>query len=83
MYLLSKKRRKCGKTHTYWELVESIRTAKGPRQRSVAYLGELTPSERKGWAQLQARLHDPAIRILRQASFFRVPEADEPVPETI
>lgn len=83
MYLRPKKRRKCGKTHTYWELVESIRTAKGPRQKSVAYLGELTPSERKGWAELQARLHDPAIRILRQASFFRVSEENEPVPETI
>jgi len=83
MYLRPKKRRKCGKTHTYWELVESVRTAKGPRQKSVAYLGELTPSERKGWAELQARLQDPAIRLLRQASLIERDREDDEVPETV
>lgn len=83
MYLRKKKRRKDGKTHTYWDLVESIRTAKGPRQKSVAYLGELTPSQRDGWAEFQARLADPAIRTLRQASLFRETASDEPVPDTV
>ena len=39
-----------GKRHTYWALVKSIRTARGPRHQVVAYLGELHPSEKAGWA---------------------------------
>ena len=32
----------------YWTLVESYRTARGPRHRIVAYLGQLKESQRKG-----------------------------------
>ena len=45
--------RKDGKTHTYWALIESVRTARGPRHRTIAYLGELGPSEEAGWAELR------------------------------
>ena len=41
-------REKDGKRHAYWALVESYRTARGPRQRVVAYLGELTERKRRG-----------------------------------
>lgn len=41
-------REKDGKRHAYWALVESYRTARGPRQRVVAYLGELTEQKRRG-----------------------------------
>jgi transposase len=34
-------RRKDGKRHAYWALVESYRSVRGPRQRTVAYLGQL------------------------------------------
>lgn len=34
-------RRKDGKRHRYFSLVESIRTARGPQHRTLAYLGEL------------------------------------------
>jgi transposase len=34
-------RRKNGKRHAYWALVESIRTGRGPRQQVVAYLGQM------------------------------------------
>ena len=30
-----------GQRHAYWALVESVRTARGPRQRVVSYLGDL------------------------------------------
>ncbi len=83
MYLRKKKRCKDGKTHTYWDLVESIRTAKGPRQKSVAYLGELTPSQRQGWAAFQSRLSDPAMRCLQQASLLNESTRLDPVPETV
>jgi len=46
MYLRKVKRHKDGKTHGYWALVESYRTARGPRQRVVAYLGEMDASGR-------------------------------------
>jgi len=44
-------RRKDGKRHAYWALVESYRTARGPRQRVVAYLGELDEQGRLGVEQ--------------------------------
>ncbi len=56
MFLRRFQRKKNGKRHTYWALVESIRTARGSRQRVVAYLGELRRSECNGWAQLGHRL---------------------------
>lgn len=56
MFLRRYDRRKNGKRHTYWALVESYRTAQGSRQRIVAYLGELKKSERSGWVQLGRRL---------------------------
>ena len=45
--------RRCYKTegfkrHAYWALVESIRTLRGPRQRVVAYLGQLEKEVRLG-----------------------------------
>ena len=56
MFLRRYERRKSGKRHTYWALVESIRTARGSRQKVVAYLGELKKSERNGWAELARRM---------------------------
>jgi transposase len=41
-------RRKNGKRHAYWALMESYRTQRGPRQRIVAYLGQLDESHRLG-----------------------------------
>ena len=48
MYLRRCYRQKDGKRHGYWALVESYRTARGPRQRVVAYLGELDEQGRLG-----------------------------------
>ena len=73
MFLRRCERRKNGKQHTYWALVESYRTAKGSRQRVVAYLGELKPSEQDGWAKLGSHLdgNQPARR--PQLSLFDPP----------
>jgi transposase len=43
-----------GRRHAYWALVESYRTARGPRQRVVAYLGQLPETERRGVEQTAA-----------------------------
>ena len=48
MYIRKTTRIKDGKRHAYWALVESYRTAKGPRQRTVAWLGELDKAGRLG-----------------------------------
>jgi len=48
MYLRRCFRKKDGKRHAYWALVESHRTARGPRQRVVAYLGEMDQRGRVG-----------------------------------
>ena len=49
MYLRRYRRSKDGKTHTYFALVESSRTDAGPRQRIVAYLGELNHDQERRW----------------------------------
>lgn len=41
-------RKKNGRRRAYWALVESYRTDRGPRQRTVAYLGQLKEVERRG-----------------------------------
>lgn len=60
MYLRRCYRNKDGKRHAYWALVESYRTARGPRQRVVAWLGLMDEqgrlgvkrcAERAGWHQ--------------------------------
>ncbi len=49
MFLRSYQRVKDGKEHTYYALVESERTPDGPRQRTVAYLGELNHDQERRW----------------------------------
>ena len=51
MYLRRCHRAKDGKRHAYWALVKSVRTAKGPRQEVVAYLGDLDEAGRLGVQQ--------------------------------
>jgi transposase len=78
MFLKRLERRKNGKAHTYWALVESIRTAKGSRHRVVSYLGELKSGEPGGWAQLGRRLDGHA----RPApSLFDPPRCDDPTDD--
>src|SRR4029077_14253054 len=49
MFLRRYTRSKDGKTHTYYALVESVRTDAGPRQHIVAYLGELNHDQERRW----------------------------------
>ena len=47
----------------YWAVVESYRTARGPRQRIVAYLGDMEEAARQGVVQAArgARTHQPRL----------------------
>jgi transposase len=56
MFLRRYERKKNGKGHVYWALVESIRTARGSRQKVVAYLGDVKKGQQSGWAALGRRL---------------------------
>lgn len=78
MFLKRLERHKNGKKHTYWALVESIRTARGSRHRIVAYLGELKKSERNGWAQLWRRLNKGQRP---EPSLFDPPHYDDPAED--
>ena len=49
MFLRPHARSKDGKDHTYWSLVETIRTPDGPRQKTLCYLGELNSSAQARW----------------------------------
>ena len=78
MFLRRCNRKKNGKPHNYWALVESYRTARGSRQRVVAYLGGLQGNERSGWAQLGRRLEDKARP---QPSLFDPPHYEDPTDD--
>ena len=49
MFLKAHRRAKDGKQHHYYSLVESVRTARGPQHRTLAYLGELNTSCELAW----------------------------------
>src|ERR1017187_2706982 len=68
MFLRPYYRRRNGQREAYWALVESYRTERGPRQRTVAYLGLMDEAGRLGVEQAA----DPHPRAT-QKSFF--PEA--------
>ena len=79
MFLRRNRRRKAGATHEYWTLVESVRTARGPRQRVVATLGKLPgmdSDERAGWDQI-ARLLDGRPRPAQEDFFSKEPDPPE------
>jgi transposase len=48
MFLRRCKQKKNGQDYDYWQLVESYRTERGPRQRVVAHLGDLDEADRIG-----------------------------------
>jgi transposase len=57
MFIRQCYRIKDGKRHGYWALVESYRTANGPRQRVVSYLGQVNESLRNGVHNAAGRNH--------------------------
>jgi len=78
MFLRSNRRRKNGEIYECWTLVESVRIARGPRQRVIATLGKLTgldENERAGWEEI-TRLLDGHPRTVTQVDLFR----EEPEP---
>lgn len=68
-------RNKNGKRHAYWALVESYRTDRGPRQRIVSYLGQLSQDERLGVKQAAA---GNKLQGFKQLQLFDIDNKPEP-----
>jgi transposase len=56
MYIRKSRRTYKGKTYTNHLLVESLQTAKGPRQRTICSLGSLQPAPAEDWLGLARKL---------------------------
>lgn len=70
-----------GERQAYWALVESYRTARGPRQRVVAWLGKLDEAGRLGMrhaAETAAQESTPRTANESQRTLF---EEEAPAPE--
>ena len=85
MFVRRHKRKKNGKEHTYWSLVESYRTAKGPRNRIVAYLGEIEESAHKDWVNFSRAIDGKQLPEHTLPLFPAGDEKDEqePIPSTV
>jgi hypothetical protein len=59
MFLRSSVVKRAGKTYRYWKLVETVRTANGPRQRIVVHLGDLSNFSARDWEALAERMGEP------------------------
>lgn len=80
-YLRRKVRRKNGVVYDSWAIVESVRTDKGPRQRTVATLGKapsLDEEERVGWEQIAGELSGRPASGASQQDLFAPPVPDPP-----
>jgi hypothetical protein len=77
MFLRQNKRRKNGKTHRYFSVVENRRTGSGTTtQRQVLYLGEINDSQQQAWRQT-LKVFDEDRRQYCELSLF--PD-DRPLP---
>jgi transposase len=78
MFLRCNRRRKDGKEHRYWSIVENRRRAGGQVvQRPVLYLGEINDSQRESWCRTIEAFDSQRERTLPLALF----PADRPLPE--
>ena len=61
MYIRKSTRSYKGRTYTNYVLVESAQTPKGPRQKSVCSLGDLSPRPREEWLKLTRKIEDALL----------------------
>jgi hypothetical protein len=77
MFLRCHSRKKNGKRHRYWSVVESRRCRDGrPAQRQVLYLGEINDSQKAAWRKT-IEVFDEQKRQYEQLSLF---PSDRPIP---
>ena len=77
MFLRHTKRKKDGKEHRYWSIVESRRCAGGKVvQRPVLYLGEINDSQRESWCHVLEGFDQESSQTRQMALFAW----DRPIP---
>src|SRR3984885_9982370 len=79
MFLRPNRRRKDGKGHNYWSLVETVRTAGGPRHKTLCYPGEVNTSAQPRWLKTIEVFNEQGER--QQLKLFPAevePPADDP-----
>ena len=81
MFLRPNHRVKDGKDHSYWSLVETVRTPDGPRQKTLCYLGELNGSAQARWLKtIEVFNEQGEAEQLKLFPSHIEPPADEKVP---
>ena len=78
MFIRKVKNKYKGKEYINYQLVESVRTQKGPRHKVVCALGNLAPRKPEEWLKLARRVEDT---LAGQADIFE--EADEEVKRVV
>ena len=73
MYVRQTTRRYKDKTYTNYLLVESIHTPKGPRQKVICSLGDLSPRPAEEWLRLARKVEDALVG---QANLFSNPDPE-------
>jgi transposase len=81
VFLKAHPRRKDGKSHQYYSLVESVRTVRGSQHRVLAYLGELNGSTEKAWRKAVSLLNGEGQR--EQLELFPSDTPDLPSGERV
>ena len=61
MYIRKSIRSYNGRSYVNYVLVESVHTAKGPRQKTICSLGDLGPRSREEWLKLAGRIEDALV----------------------
>jgi transposase len=61
MYIRKSTRSYKGRTYTNYVPVESAQTPKGPRQKAVCSLGDLSPRPREEWLKLTRKIEDALL----------------------
>jgi hypothetical protein len=82
MYLRPHRRTRGGAVYEYWSLVRTVRTTRGPRQRTVAFIGKepgVDAQSRLGWEHIGQVLDGRAA----QGDLFKGPPAEPPQWATV
>ena len=78
MFLRATKRRKDGKIHHYWSVVENVRVGKRVFQRRALYLGELNDSQHEQWQRaIEAVDENGRVTQLKLFPEDRAPESND------
>ena len=78
MFLRAIKRKKDGKVHHYWSVVENVRVGRRVFQRRALYLGELNDSQHAEWQKaIEAIDENGRVTQLKLFPEERAPKSDD------